>query len=649
MRFLLLILALHFSVAPIFADEARSIRQQLDREVKASQKRYGVNSTALPNLNSQDWKVHLIAEEEAFSEVIEVQGNSIVHVGKTLVADRIIIHGDGVVWVSGIIQCQTIDIRGKGLVMFDTNSVHYNRGWIKIDQGTVLSKGINQMNVHLRKGGFLRSGGDNLGEVLVSSGDLKIDVHGNQKGDINFGSSRGKVDVKILGDLEGKFSSKGAISLQVGGDLKQSLIGDSSIKIKAGKVLGDQLSAGGHLEADLHQLGERLNPTSVSAKSALIRTAKGRFGDVSLVENGEFMIGGASEGAFTSLQGSIKARIAGYHEGKISAGGAIDLDARDSKGDLVAARNLKANVKETLISHRLASGGEANVSCSIFEGNMNIKGRAMVSAMETRRGPFATLISMGSGKISVKGAHKLDTISKGNLELLANRGSGYIKSNGPAKVSFSGDHLGKIVVKGPLDLAISGRQDGSIYAGSQAKVKISTLSSALSVMGVGNVELTKLVHAPYEDSTIQIGSGTLKVQSDCTFDIEGLSAGQWLKVSVQGKRASNATSKGHLELTSTGSSLGQIEAGGQLTLRALSHEGKVQVGETCDITIVKDWFGDIHSSEKTGTSKFTAATIRDSNLLFQGALDLKPEKLSISYLAKNSSEWLPARSSSIIR
>jgi len=627
-RFFFLILVLQFIPAQISGDEGQKLRQKLGKELEATQKEFKINKTLLPNLADKEWKVHLVAEEEAFSEVIEIQGNSILYVGKSLVADRIIIHGDGIVWVKGLIQCPIIDIRGKGLVVFETNSVGFNEGWIKLNEGTILSKGANKMNVHLRKGGLLKVGGENHGEVMTSTGDLMLDVEGNQMGDINFLSKSGKANLNIKGDLHGSFSAKGSIDLEIGGDIFHDLIGEKDIKLKAGKVLGGQLSALGNLDADVHQLGERVQPISVSAKSAKLNVVKGRFGNVSLVGNGMLNIGGASVGSISSLQGSLDIKIGAQHKGNISAGGSIKLEAHDAKGDLIAGQNLVANIKKALVAHRVATGKDASIVCELFEGNTDIKGRGQFKAVETRRKSFASLISMGTGKISIQGLHQLDTISKGALELTAKSGSGYIKSAGATKISFAGDHTGKIqTTKGPLNLLVGGRQSGHVHASSVAEVKIGVLSSGLTVLGDAKVEIGSLEVTEYEYTILELDSGTLNILSDAIFDIRGLSSDKWLKVTIKGSRNSTVKSNGHLDLTSSGPSKGTIDANGQLKLKALSHEGDVRVVGISKINITKDWFGNLKSLTKTGTSIFQVNTLRDSNLLFESDLNLKAVKV----------------------
>jgi hypothetical protein len=627
MKFILLLLSLQVLSTQLFANDEAQLQQTLDGEIVEAQKRYNINPAVIPNFKGNDWKVHVIAEEDAYSEVIEIQGNSIVHVGQSLVADRIIIHGDGVVWVKGLLNCPIIDIRGKGLIMFDTNSVNFNGGWIKLDTGVILSNGKNKMNVHLRNGGFFKSGGDNHGEVMVSDGELKLDVQGDQMGDINVLSPGGKANLKISGDLGGAFSSKGPISLQVGGDIQKSLIGESDVTLKAGKILGQQLSALGHLDADVHQLGERIQPISVQAKTAKIKSAKGRFGDISLVGKGELFLGGASIGSISSIQGDLLIKISKRHEGNISSGGALNFEANSSTGDMVAAKALKVVVKESLTSHRLVSGENGNISSSIFKGNIDIKKHAILMFGETLRGSFATQISIGSGKVNIKGSHHLDTLSKGSLELNAKNGSGFIKAGGLAKIYFAGDHLGKIQAKGPLDLQVGGKQLGYVHAGSSANAKFATLASGLTVLGKAQLEIGRFEIIEYEDTNLRIGAGTLSILSDALFDIEGLASGQWLKVAIKGDRPSKASSKGHLELNITGDSSGDIETLGQLHLKAQNHEGLVNVSENCNIEVKGQWKGHLASHAKGGSSSFFAATVFDSNFLFNGGLSLKANKI----------------------
>lgn len=609
--------------------EADALRARLNGDLRSYVASSKVNTSLIPNLASSDWKVQVLAKEEAISRVVEVQGNTVLHVGKEFRSDRIIIHGDGVVWVDGTVVCPLIDIRGRGLVVFTENPLNFNGGWILMNSGLVVSKSDNHAGVHFRQGGSLMVDQHNHGEVIVSEGILSLKVGRDQNGDITLKGTSDISNISLGGDLYGTLSSNHDVNLAMQGSIYSDLDVKKNLNLKAKNFYGDSLHVDQGLTAKLRSLGD-MKEESVDVKIG--------FGDVSVREDShaevvsvsdfKFKVGQNHKGNIKSEKGHVKATVMGLCEADIWAGGDLFLVADEAKGSLYAGRNGDVSIDKQLESYLYETKNNAILKCRSFWGNIKVGEEANLKAGLMERGDFSHQVQMNRGKLEVTGLNELDVTvtNQGDLSMGENKGVIKIGGNGKVKVAGSSDKA--IAITGNGDISIAGHQDGAIYVGSNGKVDVRQLTGQLDVVNRADVVIGETFTKEYVDGGFVVGFGSIQVKGENIVSVESTQGNGALNLKVGGGQTGDLKAAGDLSSSIAGAHDGQVDVDKNWKHSAQSHNGQVDVGGVMEAKVTGNWLGDVAvEGQGGGTSKLTATEIWDSNLIFQCPAEVKAKSM----------------------
>ena len=576
------------------------------------------NAAGLPDLKGK-WKAKVLASDSAIGEVIEVKGSTFLKVGRLLDVDRIVVHGDGILWVDGELRCSDIDIRGKGIVLFSENPLPFSGGWIRMDSGLLLAKGSNQAGVHFRKGGTLSVAAENQGDLVVSAGELRLRVGGDQVGNIDIRGAGGKSKLNLGGDLIGSLMSLQDIDLSLKGDVHSDVNSRANLSIKAREIWGN-LSSAGHSVLEIASLGSRLKPVEVNVGSLEAKIAKMGFADVVGNQNVNYRIGGSQEGSLKSEGGNLNVVCGGDLKGDSQAGRDLSLQARSVDGSLLAGGRLQATVKEELKSHWVKSKGDATVSCGDFRGSMLVGGKAEVNGQRALLEPYHGSIEVGSGKLTWKGENQLDSMAKGDLRLVTDSSQGDFKSLANGSIKITKNNSGDFATKGNGTLEVAGVQSGKVASGSYAKVVVGTLSASITVANAADIAITKAIAEAGAES-IEVGKGKVVISSANPLSVTSTLA-ENLELEVGGSQLAPVMAAGSAKVVAKEDLLDVIESKGNLSLKGRSCLAAVTVGGSFKGVVAADWSGDLKVAG-AGASSLSVLNVIDSNLLIQGNFALK--------------------------
>lgn len=596
--------------------EVVALRGQLQKQLSSLTKGQNL-ATSVLNLGSKDWKTQVLAKDEAFSRVVEVQGKTLLHVGKEFRADRIIVHGDGVVWVDDTVVCPLIDIRGQGMVVFKNNPLNFTGGWILMDSGLVVAKADNQAGVHFRKGGTLLVEKDNHGEVIVSEGKLSLNVGGNQNGDITLKGASDSSALVIGGDLHGFLSSQQDVKLDMQGSIYSNLLGQKSVDVSAKNFLGEWIKVQQVLKAKLNQLGQRDHSlSSVEMGEGNIDVKTSSFANLVAENNLKMKVGEDQLGSVSSLKGNLNLAVGGFCDGDLMAAQNLNLSAQRSRGEIVAGADAVVKVKDSVESYRLDAGKNGTLQCGTFWGNIKVGAKGDLATHVMDRGDFSHSIEMGSGRVAVKNVNELDIVIKDEGQIKIGENRGELKIGGDGQVDVAGTSNKDIVVSKNAQVKVGQAQVGSVFVGGDGQVNIGELTGELEVVKTAKVAIGETKTMEYVDGGITIGQGSVQVKGNNIVAVTSTEAKQVLELTVGGAQKGPLKAAGDLNSKIKEVLEGDVEVAQSWTHSALAQSGDVKVGQLMKAKVAKNWSGDVSVMGAEGESSLSAQQILDSNLWF---------------------------------
>jgi hypothetical protein len=605
--------------------EFNGLQNQLKQEMQPYLSE--MNGVELPNFVSEQWKLQVLAEEEALGHLVEVQGSSFLKIGKKFQADRVIIHGDGVVWVEGLVVCPQIDIRGKGIVIFEANPLNYAGGWIKMDSGLVVAKTVNNAGVHFRKGGVLRVGGDNHGEILVSTGELKLQVKGTQFGDIRLGKNEKTANIQIGMDLYGQLESQQSVDLKLAGVVYSDLSSAKNLKIEAKALLSKKCEAVGHLVLKVKRIGERgQSSLRISSNTGELMVGESAFCD--MTTEGELKISVKNDflGKIQSNKGPVVLQGKDV-VGDLYSGSDLSVVAQSVKGRLTALRNANLQVAESLESQLVKIGEQGVIKASNLMANVDIAGEGKISADRILKGSFYQWIHLGQGEVIVKEVNELNLEVKKNGVLKCADNTGRLKFGGSSQIEINGRGMGAISVVNDADIFVKEGQEQSVFIGGRGQFKTSFLRAGLTIVNEAEVKIIRTESVDYEDTTISIGSGKIQIAETNDYSIEALKDQGELVLNIGAANHSDILAKGRAIINIKGDNVGSVNVANGLDWKSYSQVGPVTCMGLAKFEVKEDWRGDCVVGPVDGVVLFKARRVIDSNLLFSADADITTETI----------------------
>ncbi|MBF0197138.1 MAG: hypothetical protein HQL32_05490 [Planctomycetes bacterium] len=584
----------------------------------------------VPDLSPKAWKVHVLAEEETISDSIEVTGGTLLYTGNRLKAERLIVHGDGILLVDGELLCPEIDVKGNGIVIFKKNSVRYYGGQMKVGSGLVIAKSENNLNLRIRKDGAYYCGGENKGEIMID-GLATIEIKGNQEGNIIIGEGKGRpAIVNVKRNLKGKVNSQQSCDIAVEDDIFGHMDIKGNLKLSGRNLIASDITVSETLNAKLNSvISKKDKQNTLKAKQATISTVRNNVSDLHTALNLTLKVGGSHQGKMTSNTGNIDATITENSKGDIAAGNSIKAVASNLFGNITAANNANLTIKDTLESYLLKTGKNATVKAGTFKGNADIGGKGDLSAVDFVKGEFYYQVKMDHGSLKAKKNNELEiaVAKKGSVNVGQNNRAN-IKIGAQGDVTVGESNTGSIIIGDNGIVKVKREQMDVIYIGGTGDVEAGRAHKSIIVKKEAKIKLGESVDSYYDEGVIQIANGLITTIGKNSFDIQTTSADKNTKVTIGDYNEGNMDIVGTADIAVSRDQTGKTNVGKGGSLKARSHFGNITFGDAANIDITNLLCGNLYVAANKGTTTVNIGTAKDANMGIYGLCNMKTGDIS---------------------
>ena len=587
----------------------------LEAEVKAFEKK-GIVDVPLPKFNESEWKVHVLAENEAISDVIEVSGKSLVYIGSKLFTQKLVIHGDGILFVNGELICPEIDIKGNAIVIFNDNKVKFYGGNLKIGSGLIAARKGNNLNIHIRKNGTLYAGSYNNGSI-VANGQVTVHIDGPQKGDILLGKGATR-DAKIFiaKNLEGKITCLQNCNVEVSGSLTGDVSVIGNLKIKAGDFLKSNMTVSKTLNGKLNSIvSAKNNRSKVTIDMGTLSIAKSA--EVTINSNGDlaYNVGVDHLGNITTIKGNINASIAANCKADVDSGANANFKSTNFTGLFTVKENAVITNRKVFESYMLKTGGSCKLKTDTFKGNANVATKGDLTATNYLSAGFYHNLKMNSGSIKATEYNELlIDIAKDGSVAIGKDNTKSIKIGTKGKITIQGSCKGRIVIGADGDVLVKKTQAGIVNIGVNGTVILGKAMKSVIVVKKATINIGTTTLSYFDDSIISIGSGDIKVSQLNQFDVIATNkdAAASLNVGQNNNGDVHLAGKGNIKV---GKNLtGNVKVIDVATYSSKNQFGKMYFGNTVKCNIIQKLQGNLYVADNSGKSYLKIGHIIDSNI-----------------------------------
>lgn len=617
---LFIFVALVYSFLPVLHAKSKvdfstkGVLGALKKEVGQLSKK-GIIDIAIPSFKEDEWKIHVLAEEEAISDKIEVSGKSLIYIGNKMFTEKLVIHGDGILFINGDLVCPEIDIKGNAIVVYNENKVKYYGGLLKIGSGLIVARNSNSLNVHMRNNGIFYVGGNNNGKVSAN-GQVTVYIKGKQQGDIKIGKGNNRPAKVFVGN---KMVGKLDVQQHADVEIKSSLEGDvrvvGNLKIKSGDFLYSNMNVSGAMNGVMASIVSGEETSLVNVGSGSLKVVKSAMANLTSVGHFNYIVGDNQKGFLTTLKGNLTASIANACEGDVNCGASATFNTGSYLGKFSAKHNAIINAKTVFESYLLKTGGNCKLKATTFKGNAEIAKSGDLTAANFLSDKFYHYMHLGQGSVKAGMNNELEVIIKGNgLVSVGANNQQLIKIGQNGTVKIGSNNKGRIIVGANGTISVKRDQADTVFVGQDGTVSLGKAFKSVVVVRSAKMSIGETQKSYFDKSILKMGYGSINVKRNNNFDVIATDKAQAANLSVGLAHKGDITLAGKGNIKILRDSVAEVFVGNVASFQAENQTGKMHFANMLTCVISGTLMGDLYVAENPGKSSLKIGHILDSNI-----------------------------------